>query len=398
MNKKIVPLALSLVFAISSCSETSSSLDPASSSTATSWSGTERELFDETMGGHLPPDFDYAVTYTLTGYDYTDRDDLLYDYIVSLKSDSNATYEMIQDYSSLLEDAGYKDVTSDSARELGRFVYEILYSDGIYVQCQLYLNDDNGYYLTEGNGYFNLVFYPTISDYALWDEDIVAGYVSDCLRSTVTVPEPSDTGVGLEIIDWVNTVYGCLEFKINTRDDLSKEYEAILVNAGWEEHFGTYFTNGLWIDPTGEIGLFFGTGYDDQGQNILPYFYIDVYNVEDSFIFSQDKIVDLFYDYVNVNITNTVPDPTNGGESYVYYVDSYLYYQEYYTYTLLRIMVEGDVTDGYEGELLANGYYTDGQGFYVNTELTIYFAYESLYGVTNIEIYYNPDTEEDTGE
>ena len=399
MNKKTLPIALTLVFALASCSETGSSISsetPSSetessttSSSSTLWNGAEREIFDETMGGHLPPDFDFDVGYEIDGYDYSDREDLLYDYIVSIKTDDTATYSMAEDYASDLSDAGYEDIASDTATSQGRFVYEILYDDGVYVQCQVYLNDGNGNYVTTGNGYMNVVFYSTISDYSYWNEDVIAGYVNDCLGSSVTIPKPSSTGVGIDIYDWMKE-YGCVEIGINIRDDISSEYEKILTDAGWVEHFGDLFTNGLWMDPSGEIGLFFGQACnEDDGTEVYPCFYIDVYNVDDSFVFSQQKCVDLFYDYLNVSISDPIPDPTNETNRYVYYDDSYLYYNSYYDYDLLMLFVEGDITSYYEDMLLDSGYLYDiSSGFYVNHNVDIYYGYQADYGVSIVEIYY----------
>ncbi len=399
MNKKTLPMALTLVFALASCSgagngnssETDSSLqDPATSSSSSAlWNGAEREIFDETMGGHLPPDFDFDVGYEIDGYDYSDRDDLLYDYIVSIKSDDTAAYSMAEEYALDLSDAGYEDIASDTAAKQGRFVYEILYDDGVYVQCQVYLSDGNGNYVTSGNGYMNVVFYSTISDYSYWNEDIIAEYVNDCLGSSSTIPQPSSTGVGIDIYDWMKE-YGCIEIGINIRDDISSEYERILTDAGWVEHFGDLFTNGLWMDPSGEIGLFFGQSCNEEDESdVYPYFYIDVYNVDDSFVFSEQKCLDLFYDYLNVSIGDPIPDPTSETNRYVYYDDSYLYYDSYYNYHLLRLFVEGDITSYYEDMLLENGYlYDESSSFYVNQNVDIHYAYQAAYGVSTVEIYY----------
>ncbi len=397
MNKKIVPLMLVSLLTLAGCSENSSSPDSSlesseqisssSASTAT-WNAVDREVFDDTMDGHYPPVLEYDGDHSVTGYDYSDDRTLLYDYITAVSTDDSATYSLCTEYASLLEAEGYEDIATSAAQAQGRYVYEIIYSDGVYVQAQVYLKDSEDEYITSGYGAMSIVFYSTISDYADWNEDVVAGYISDCLGSDVVIPEVSDTGCGVEIYDWIEE-YGCVEIGINTKEDLSGAYLDILKAAGWEVHFQYFFTNGLWMDPTGEIGLFFGQAEDSDNGTLYPYFYIDIYNVSDSFIFSQQKVYDLFYDYINVTLKDPIPDPTNDTNKYVYYDDSYLYYNSYYDYDLLSLVVEGDITSYYGDMLLEAGYiYDTASEFYISDTVDIYFIYAEDYGVSNVQIYF----------
>ncbi len=407
MNKKFASLALIAALSLCSCSGsdtsepisslgeesviTESSIDDSAEDISSSeitfeeWPDEWKDLMDSYTQGHSPAYYDPGIEMFLYSQDYSDYDGYEYDYLLYYGSQNmDATYDMIDEYADILMQFGYYDYSYYYGVEGSYYVLEETYDDGVTIQAQLIMYDDDDNIITEGYGYLDVYFIVVLPAevYSEWPSDEINSIMSSGMGiSDANIPAPSDLGSGVSIYDYAES-YGVVEIEVNVSSDISSSYAATLEEAGFTAYFTTIYEYGIWFEPGLErYALYFG--YDSDSS----VFYIDIY-LADTFVFDSDLIASYFYSYFGTLPSDSIPDPTDIASS-AKYVDYYTGYITYYGYAILGIYIEEDIVDNYVSYLVENGWTNDnGECTSPNGDYLIKADYYNTYGYTWIEIHY----------
>ena len=362
----------------------SSSQDSSSVMTFDEWPDEWKDLVDSCTQGHSPAYYDPGIDMFLQRYDYSDYDGYEYDYLLWYGSQNcEGTYDMVEEYALILQEFGYFDYSYYYGAS-NYYILETTYSDGVTIQMQLILEDEDGYIQTSGYGYFDVYMFVVLPAevYTQWPTDEINSIMSSGLGiDDANIPAPSSLGSGVSIYDYAES-YGVVEITVSGAGDLSSSYADILDEAGFTACFTTVYEYGIWFEPEVErYALCFGY---DSDENV---FYIDVYSA-DSFVFSSDLIASYFESAFGTKPTDSIPNPIDVATN-AKYVDYYTGYITYYGYAVIGLYVEEDIVDGYVAYLVENGWSNDnGTCTSPNGDYQIQSSYYNGYGYTWIEIHY----------